>query len=139
MLDLTQELSVIQVIPLAAQTATFNSTGLAVNTLDTGDLDMASLNVIAITGTGTITVQLQGSTLVGSGYANLVPTPMMPNTVFPVVSAALTAPATLPIDPRALLPFIRAAVTVTGSISAFTIECQLFGRLLQIGFNSNSG
>lgn len=139
MLDLTAELAVLQVIPLAAQTATFNSTGVAVNTLDTGDLDMASLNVIAITGTGTITVQLQGSTVSGSGYANLAPTPMMPNTAFPVVSAALTAPETMPIDPRSLLPFIRAAVTVTGSISAFTIELQLFGRLLQIGFNTNSG
>lgn len=139
MLDLTQELAILQVIPLAAQTATFNSTGVAVNTLDTGDLDLASLNVIGITGTGTITVQLQGSASSGSGYTNLAPTPMMPATVFPVVSAALAAPSTLPIDPRALSPYLRAAVTVTGSISAFTIELQLFGRLLQIGFNTNSG
>lgn len=139
MLDLTQELSILQLIPLAAATGTVTGTGVATNILDTGDLDLASLNVIAITGAGTITVQLQGSTVSGSGYANLAPTPMMPNTAFPAVSAALAAPATLPVDPRALLPFTRAVATVTGSISAFTIEVMLFGRPLQIGFNTNSG
>jgi|HubBroStandDraft_4_1064222.scaffolds.fasta_scaffold439908_1 hypothetical protein len=138
MLDLTSELAVLQVVPLAAKTATFNSTGVAVNTLDTGDLDLASLNIIAITGTGTITVQLQGAPD-DSTWTNLAVTPLMPATAFPVVSAALTAPSTLAIDPRALSAYIRAAVTVTGSISAFTIEVQLFGRLLQIGFPTGSG
>jgi len=138
MLDLTQELSVLQLIPLATETATVTGTGVLVNNLDTGDLDMASLNVIAVTGSGTITVQLQSSASLSTGYTNLATTALMPNTAFPVVTAALTAPATLAIDPRAIGPYIRAVATVVG-ISAFTIEVMLFGRALQIGFNTNSG
>lgn len=139
MFDITQEITVLQIVPLAAQTATFNSTGVLTQQLNTGDLDLGSLNVIAITGAGTITVQLQGAVSLNGTYANLVPTPAMPNTAFPVVSAALTAPETMPIDPRGLSQYTRAAVTVTGSISAFTIEVMILGRPLQIGFNSNSG
>lgn len=139
MLDLTQELSILQLVPLAVQTATFNGVGISVDTLNTGDLDLASLNVIAITGAGTITVQLQGAATLNGAYTNLAPTPLMPNTAFPAVAAALAAPATLPIDPRGLAPFVRAQVTVTGTINPFTIEVQLFARPLQIGFNTNSG
>lgn len=139
MLDLTTELSVLQLIPLQAATGTVTGTGLLVNNLDTGDLDMASLNVIGFTGSGSITVQLQSSQSLSTGYTNIAPTPMMPNTAFPAVTANLTTPSTMPIDPRAIGPYVRAVATFTAGVSAATIEVLLFARALQQGFNSNSG
>lgn len=137
MLDLTQELDIIQLIPLAAETATVTGTGVDVSNLDTGDLDLASLNVIAVTGAGSVTVQLQSSPD-NLAWTNIAPTALMPNTAFPAVTAALTAPATLPIDPRAIGQYVRAVATCAG-ITAYTIEVMLFARKLQIGFNGNSG
>jgi hypothetical protein len=137
MLDLTAELDVILLIPLGAKTATATGTGVLVNNLNTGDLDMAQLMINAITGTGTVTVQLQGAAD-NSTWTNLAPTPMMPNTAFPAVSANMTTPITLPVDPRALPPYVRAVATMAG-ITAYTIECLLFARKLQIGFGTTSG
>lgn len=139
MLDLTTEIQVQQLVPLAAETAAFNGTGIPVATINTGDLDIATLSMILTTGVGTVVAQLQGSQTLGGAYTNLVPTPAMPNTAFPAQAATTTAPAILPVDPRGLPPFIRLAVTVTGSVSAFTLESLFISRPLQVGFNSNSG
>jgi hypothetical protein len=137
MLDLTAELYVILLIPQGAKTATTTGTGVLVNNLNTGDLDMAQLMITAITGTGTVTVQLQGAPD-NSTWTNLAPTSAMPNTAFPAVAANMTTPITLPVDPRGLAPYIRAVATMSG-ITAYTIECLLFARKLQIGFGTTSG
>jgi hypothetical protein len=139
MLDLTAELAILQLIPLQAGTGTITGPAVAVNTLNTGDLDLASLNVIGGSSYGTITVQLQQSANGTSGWANIPTTAQMPNTAFPVVSAALTSPSVIPIDPRAIGPYIRAVATVAGGVTGFQIEVQLFARNLQIGFPSTSG
>lgn len=139
MLDLTTEIQIQQLVPLAAETGAFNGTGIAVATLNTGDLDIATLTMVLTTGTGTVVVQLQGSQTLSGAYTNLAATPMMPSTAFLAQAATTTTPAVLPIDPRGLPPFIRAAVTVTGSVSAYTLEVLLLSRPLQVGFNSNSG
>lgn len=139
MLDLTTEIQIQQLVPLAAETGAFNGTGIPVATINTGDLDIATLTMVLTTGTGTVVVQLQGSQTLSGTYANLAPTPLMPNTAFPAQAATTTTPVVLPIDPRGLPPFIRAAVTVTGSVSAFTTEILFLSRPLQVGFNANSG
>lgn len=138
MLDLTTEIQVQQLIPLTAETGSVNGTGVSVDGFNTGDIDLATLALIVTTGSGTIVVQLQGSATVSGTYVNLTPTPAMPNTAFPAQAASTTVPINLPIDPRGLPPFVRAAVTATG-ITAFTLEVQLWSRPLQIGFNTNSG
>lgn len=138
MLDLTQELEILQLIPLQTGTETITGSSIAVNTLNTGDLDLASLNVIGGSDYGTITVQLQESETGDSNWTNIPTTALMPNTAFPVVSAALTSPSVMPIDPRAIGPYIRAVATVSGA-TGFTIEVMLFGRALQIDFPSTSG
>lgn len=138
MMDLTTEMQVQQLSALAAQTGSFNGTGVSVATFNTGDIDLATLSLIVTTGSGTITGQLQGSATLNGAYTNLAVTPAMPNTAFPAQAASTTAPINLPIDPRGLPPFVRLAVTAVG-ITAFTLESQLFSRPLQVGFNSNSG
>lgn len=139
MLDLTTEIQVQQLVPLAAETGAFNGTGIPVATINTGDLDIATASLVLTTGVGTVVIQLQGSQTLGGAYTNLAVTPAMPNTAFPAIAATTTAPVILPIDPRGLPPFIRASVTVTGSVSAFTMESLFVSRPLQVGFNSNSG
>ena len=138
MLDLTAELNVIQLIPLQNGTGTITGTAKLVSGLNTGDLLLASLNVIQGSSYGTITVQLQQSLDGSTGWGNIPTTAQMPATAFPVVSAALTAPSVLPIDPRAIGPYIRAVATVVGA-TGFQIEVQLFARNLQVGFPSTSG
>ncbi len=138
MLDLTQELTVFQLIPLQNGTATITGDAVDVETLNTGDLDEASLNVIQGSSYGTIDVQLQQSADGSTGWGNIPTTPQMPATAFPQVTAALTAPRTIPIDPRGIGPFIRAVATVVGA-TGFQIEVVLYGRKLQIGFPSTSG
>lgn len=139
MLDFTTEIQVQQLVPLAAETGAFNGTGIPVATINTGDLDIATLSMVLTTGTGTVIAQLQGSQTLSGTYANLAASPMMPNTAFPAQAATTTVPVVLPIDPRALPPFIRLAVTVTGSVSAFTLESLFLSRPLQVGFGSTSG
>ena len=138
MLDLSAELNIIQLIPLQNGTGTITGDSKYVGTLDTGDLDLASLNVIGGSDYGTITVQLQQSLDGSTDWGNIPTTAQMPATAFPVVSAALTSPKLLPIDPRAIGPYIRAVATVSGA-TGFQIEVQLFSRLLQQGFPSGSG
>lgn len=141
MLDLNAELLVLQVIPLTVgASATITGAAIAVDTLNTGDLDMASLNIPAVTGSGSITVALQGSQTGTGGWTPLAVNALMTATSFVAVTAAMAAgtPVTIPIDPRGLTPFIRAVATLVG-FSAYTIELQLFARNAQIGFNTNSG
>lgn len=138
MLDLTAELAILQLIPLQVGTETITGDAILVSGLNTGDLDMASLNVIGGSDYGTITVQLQESLDGETDWGNIPTTPQMPNTAFPVVSAALTSPALLPIDPRAIGPYIRAVATVSGA-TGFSIEVVLFARNLQVGFPTTSG
>lgn len=141
MLDLNVELQVLQVIPLTVgASATITGSSIAVDTLNTGDLDMASLNIPAVTGSGSITVALQGSATGSSGWTALATTALMPATSFTAVTAAMAAgtPVTIPIDPRGLTPYIRAVATLAG-FSAFTIELQLFARNAQQNFGTTSG
>jgi len=138
MLDLNAEILALQLLPQQAITATTTGTGVSVNSLDTGDLDFAELMITGITGAGSITVQLQGSTTLNGTYANLATSAAMPATAFAAVTANMTTPVRLPVDPRALPPYVRAVATVVG-ITGATIECQLFGRSLQTGFPSTSG
>ena len=114
MLDLTQELSVLQLLPMAAETATTTGTGVSVDTLNTGDLDACSLMINAIAGWGTVTVQLQQSATLNGTYVNIPPTPMMPNTAFPAVAANQTVPVVIPIDPRGIGAYVRAVATMAG-------------------------
>jgi hypothetical protein len=138
MLDLNAEITALQLLPQQAITGTVTGTGVAVSTLNTGDLDFAELMITGITGAGSIVVQLQGSSTLNGTYTNLATSAAMPSTAFAPVTANMTTPVRLPVDPRALPPFVRAVATVTG-ITAATIECQLFGRSLQTGFPSTSG
>ena len=138
MLDLNAEILALQLLPQQAITATVTGTGVSVDTLTSGDLDFAELMITGITGAGSVTVQLQGSATLNGAYTNLAPSGAMPSTVFPAVTANMAAPIRLPVDPRALPPFIRAVATVVG-ITAATIECQLWYRSLQSGFPSTSG
>ena len=139
MLDLNSELNIVQLIPLQAGSGTITGTGVLVNGLNTGDLDMASLNLIGGSSFGSVTVQLQSSQSLSTGYTNIAPTALMPNTAFPAVTAALTAPATLPIDPRAIGPYIRAVATAAGGVTGFDMEVVLYSRLAQQGFGTTSG
>ena len=138
MLDLFEELTILKLLPLQVGTGTITGAAKLVSQLDTGDLDAASLNVVGIAGTGTVTVQLQESLNGTSGWVNIPTTALMPNTAFPAVAANLTGPSLIPIDPRAIGPYIRAVSTVSG-ITGFTLECVLYCRLLQIGFTTTSG
>lgn len=138
MLDLNSEIQVLQLLAQQAITGTVTGTGVSVNQLDSGDLDFAQLMITGITGTGTVTVQLQGSTTLNGTYTNLATTPLMPATAFTAVTANMTTPVRLPVDPRGLQPYLRAVATVVG-ISAATIECLFLGRNLQNGFPSTSG
>ena len=141
MLDFNSEITVLQVIPLTVgATATITGAAVTVNTLNTGDLDMASLNIPAVTGSGSITVALQQSANGTTGWAAIPVTALMPATSFTAVTAAMAAgvPVTIPIDPRAIGPFIRAVATLAG-FTAYTIELQLFARNAQIGFGTTSG
>lgn len=138
MFDLNAEITALQLLPQQAITGTTTGTGVAVSSLNTGDLDFAELMITGITGVGTITVKLQGAATLNGVYSDLGISAAMPATAFAPVSANMSAPVRLPVDPRALPPFVRAVATVVG-ISAATIECQLFGRALQIGFPSTSG
>lgn len=138
MLDIYNELLLLELIPQQAGTATITGTGVSVDTLNTGDLDAAKLMITGISGSGSITVKLQHSNVSGSGYVDVPTTGDMPATAFTPVTANMTTPVLLAVDPRGLLPFVRAVATVTG-ITNFTIEVELLGRKLQAGFPTTSG
>lgn len=142
MLDLNSELNIVELIPLQAATATVTGASKAVNTLNTGDLDMASLNIIALAGndgTHGVTVALQQSADGSTNWLPIPTDPIMPATSFAKVVVNMTVPVTIPIDPRGIGPFIRAVATFDSGVTAATIELQLFSRKLQQGFGTTSG
>lgn len=141
MLDLFKELVVLQVIPLTVgASATITGAAINVTPLNTGDMDCLSLNIPAVTGSGSITVKLQESPDGSTGWVDIPVTGLMTATAFVAVTAAMAAgtPLTINIDPRAIGPFIRGVATLAG-FTAYTIELQMFSRNSQVGFGTTSG